>query len=140
MFNDEQKNLFKKKIIATVTVISPSGLPHVTPVWIAEHEGKLYFSTPDANVKSRYLQKNEKIAINILSHEGLKSFTVSGNGLAKKKETFENYETIVRKIAGKYTDGEKFDQFVHHMLQPTGRSLIEITAERLTNVDMTKRL
>ena len=139
MFDDEQKELLNERIIATVSVVSPSGLPHVTPVWIIEHEGKLYFNTPGTNVKSRYLQKNVNIAVNILSAGGLKSFTVSGKGMVKKKEILENYETIVRKIAKKYNDAEKIDQMVQHMLKPHERILVEITPEKLTNVDLTRR-
>ena len=64
---------------------------------------------------------------------------MSGKGIIKKKETLNNYETIVRKISEKYNDGEKVDQMIQHMLKAPERILVEITPEKLTNVDLTQR-
>lgn len=45
-----------------ISTTRPDGRPHLTPVWFAWHQGKLYACIQTASVKARNLSQNEAVA------------------------------------------------------------------------------
>ena len=100
-FTEKQLELINDKITATVSVISPNNFPHVTPVGIVELNGKIYFSSELGRVKTKYLQKNKNVAINILHPKGFPYMTIEGKGSIKTPHDFPYFNEVLSKIAKK---------------------------------------
>ncbi|OLS26455.1 MAG: hypothetical protein HeimC3_10050 [Candidatus Heimdallarchaeota archaeon LC_3] len=131
-FTDKHLSLINDKITATVAVVSPKNVPHVTPVGVVENNGKLYFSTEMGRIKTNHLLKNNNIAINIIHPKGFPYITVEGTGSIKTNENFENFHEILLKMAKKNsTNQEEIDKMMEFLLGSEKRILIEITPKRV---------
>ena len=121
-FSTEHQKLLDQSLIAIVSVLSPKGLPYLTPIWFVEYNNKIYFSTLKTRTKGKFLSQNDKIGINITHTSGHPYVSIIGKAEIKTKSDFSDYEQIVRKI---------FDRYVSSDDNNTDRILVEINPVRI---------
>ncbi|HEY4689188.1 MAG TPA: pyridoxamine 5'-phosphate oxidase family protein [Anaerolineae bacterium] len=46
-----------------IATVRPDGRPHLTPVWFAWHEGRLYLCIDPGSVKAKNLAQNRRVAL-----------------------------------------------------------------------------
>ena len=124
---DKELDYLKKKITANVVVLDSSGLPHITPIWVVEHKGRLYFSTTTNRVKYNHITHNQNIGINVLDPKGYPWISIAGHGSIKSQDQFSEYRAVADKIIHKYqTDASKIEEY-RELLTKSDRILIELT-------------
>ncbi|MHA1984792.1 MAG: pyridoxamine 5'-phosphate oxidase family protein [Candidatus Hodarchaeales archaeon] len=132
LFTDKHLELINSKITATVAVVSPKNIPHITPVGIIEYNGRLYFSSETGRVKANYLLKNNNIAVNILHPKSRLYITIEGKGLIKTKENFPDFMEVLKKMAKEFSSNrEENDKMMDFLLGSDKRILVEITPVRI---------
>ena len=132
LLTDKHLALINDKITATVSVVSPKNVPHVTPVGVVENNGKLYFSSEIGRVKTDYILKNNNIAINILHPTGFPYITIEGTGSIKTKENFEQFDEVLLKIAKKNSKTQdEIEEMMNFLLSSDKRILVELTPIRV---------
>ena len=124
---DKELDYLKKKITANVVVLASSGFPHITPIWVAEHNNKLYFSITTSRVKYKHITQNQNIGINVLDPKGYPWISIAGHGSIRSQDQFSEYPVVADKIIHKYqSDASKIEEYKGLLTQPD-RILIELT-------------
>ena len=126
-FSEKQLNLINDKLPATVAVVSPDKSPHVTPVWITEYNGRIYFTSETTRVKYRYLEKNNSIAINVTHPTGNAYVSVNGKANFIKKPELDKSLDIITKLAKTYySTQEEIEKFIKFVFESETRILVEV--------------
>lgn len=130
-FSKEQQNLLNQSLIAVVSVLSPKGLPHLTPIWFVEENNKIYFSTMITRKKGKFLRLNNSIGINITHPDGGPYVSIVGKAVIQTREKFSNYDKIVRQIFDRYVNNAEKEKMIQDNLSNKDRILIEINPVRI---------
>ena len=130
VFSADQQKLLGQSLIAVVSVLSPKGLPYLTPIWFVEHNNKLYFSTLKTRTKGKFLSQNTNIGINITHPDGFPYVSVAGKAEIRTKSEFNEYEEIVEKLFDRYVTENK-EKSIQDNLNNKDRILVEINPIRV---------
>ncbi len=130
-FSKDQQNLLDQNIIAIVSVLSPKGMPYLTPIWFTEDNNKIYFSTMITRTKGKFLTLNNNIGINITHPDGGPYVSIVGKAIIQTREKFSNYDKIVQKIFDRYVKNSEKDKMMQDNLNNRDRILVEITPIRV---------
>ena len=130
-FSKEQINLLEQKTIAIIGVISPTGIPHLTPIWFVEHEKKIYFSTLTSRSKYKFIAKNTSIGINITHPEGHPYISLVGKANIRRKEEFSDYKLVLTELFAKYISPAERETALQKNLANEERVLIEIVPTKI---------
>jgi len=112
---------------ATFGVITKENIPHLTTVWVALHNEKIYFSTETTRIKYKHIENNKdnKACISIIrTGSGYVSF--EGHLKIRNKEEFTDYHIVISKIVEKYVPLDKATEFIASILGNEMRILVEL--------------
>jgi len=87
---ERMKNLMNKPIVATLATITPEGYPHQVPLWVVEHEDKLYFSTYKSSKKARNLSDNAQVGLSVVDPSGMPYFSIFGEAAIRTKDEVDS--------------------------------------------------
>src|SRR5438094_649198 len=62
--------------IAYIATTKPNSDPHLTPIWLIYHDGKIYFETDKTTVKFQNIKQHNKIALCV---GGKETYIVEGS-------------------------------------------------------------
>lgn len=102
----------------------------MVPLWLVEHNNKLYFSAYDHSVKIRNIQINSKSGLSIVDPSGGPYFSVYGNAKLKEK-SLNDYKKIVTKIVEKYISKNNFESGMDERMKHPNRILVEFVIEKI---------
>lgn len=109
--------------LATVT---PSGVPHLMPVWAVWHEGKLWFSSSNGSRKARNLTEEPRCTMS--TEDPLEPVVVSGR--ARRVTGRHDLEAMVAAENAKYgTD------YTIEMVDPASNSVFALSPEWVFALD-----
>lgn len=128
--NQRFKSLMEKPVVATFSSFSKDGYPHMVPLWLVEHNNKLYFSAYDNGTKIRNIQFNSKSGISVVDPSGGPYFSVYGNAKLKDKN-LDDYKKIVTKIVEKYIPKDSFEAGMDERMNHPNRILVEFIIEKV---------
>jgi PPOX class probable F420-dependent enzyme len=86
--------------------LRPDGSPHVTPVWIDYDGEHVLVNSAYGRCKVRNIQRDPRVAINVLPADDQQSGYVSVSGTAELVD--EGADEHIDKLAAKYLGVEKF--------------------------------
>lgn len=129
MLSDNEKfaKLMSKNFVATLSSYTRAGYPHMVPLWIVDHQDKVYFSTYDHSVKLKNLIRNNKIGLSIVHPSGMPYFSLYGDAIIKKQVDLSDYQEIVTKIVKKYMSQDQFVDGIDERMNNPSRVLVEIS-------------
>lgn len=65
----EARELLRAPNIGHLGTVLADGGPHVVPIWLGVHEGRLVFITGPSTVKARNLARDARVSISVVHHE-----------------------------------------------------------------------
>jgi PPOX class probable F420-dependent enzyme len=109
---------------------SPSGAPHVAPIWLVVDGADLVFTTSSATVKGRHLRANPRAALSVDVEEFPFSFVVVHGpvSLSQGDPALLHWTTT---IASRYVPAGRADEFGRRNAV-TDELLCRLRVERLT--------
>lgn len=97
---EKQARLFLDRNWGNVATLRPDGSPHVTPVWVDYDGQHVLFNTAYGRAKIRHIQRDPRVAIQVLPSDDLQSGYVSVSGTAELID--EGADEHIDKLAKKY--------------------------------------
>lgn len=70
MTDEELANFLRTERTARVATVSPSGEPHVAPLWFVWHEGALYITSLKRSRRTKDIERGSRVAACIDAGEG----------------------------------------------------------------------
>jgi PPOX class probable F420-dependent enzyme len=118
----------------SLTTFKKDGSPKATPVWITGTRGSYLFTTGDKAWKTRRLQKNAAVEVQVCDMRGrVKPNTAIYRGTGEVQTGSESVETAERALAAKYGWQFKATQLVDGLRLRLGRGAKqEVVAIHLT--------
>lgn len=107
VFNIQIINLLDGKNFASLGIVTPSGFPQVTPVWIDYDEThNLLINTALGRAKERYTTINDKVGLSIFSMSNpYETVSIIGNVIEKTSDKGNHH---FNKLSKKYLNLEKY--------------------------------
>ena len=121
-------DLFERQTFAHVATMLPSGLPHVTPVWIDyDHEsGYIEFNTARGRRKERNLRADPRAAVSMTDPDDPYRYLAAWGELAELTE--EGAVEHIDALARRYMDVEEYP---HHGEEEGERVIARIAPEEV---------
>jgi nitroimidazol reductase NimA-like FMN-containing flavoprotein (pyridoxamine 5'-phosphate oxidase superfamily) len=126
-----RNRFLKSQKILRLATISPSGSPHIVPVWYMYARGRFYIGTNTNTEKAKNIKKNPRVSFCI--DTGIRSpdiFGVMGTGKAKLIIKKSNVLKIAEKILLRYFSSMR-NQSAQKLLSQTD-CIIEIIPKKIT--------
>jgi PPOX class probable F420-dependent enzyme len=99
-------DLFKKKALAHLATLMPSGEPQVTPVWIDYDGERVIFNTAVGRQKDKNLVRDGRVALSITDPDNpFRYLEVRGQ---VSERTLAGADEHIDKMAKKYTGQDKY--------------------------------
>jgi PPOX class probable F420-dependent enzyme len=67
--SDHQRNLLKQPNLAFLATVGADGVPHVTPVWVDEEEGRAVVNTADGRAKVRHVRRDPRVGLVVVNRD-----------------------------------------------------------------------
>ena len=109
---------------------SPSGEPHVAPIWFVVDDSDLVFTTGDGSVKGRNLRANPRAALAVDEAQFPYSFVVA-RGRVTLSENLDDMLAWATRIAERYVPAGRAKEFGERNAVP-GELLGRLRIEHLT--------
>lgn len=125
----KSREFLRSQKILRLATISPSGNPHIVPVWYMYANNKFYIGTNIKTEKAKNIKKNPKISFCV--DTGIKSpdiFGVMGVGRARLVLKTKRVEQIAKKILLRYFTSLE-NQSAQQLLEQTD-CIIEIVPKK----------
>ena len=103
---EQQAKLFLDKNFGAVATIRPDGTPHVTPVWVDYDGEHVLVNSAYGRCKVRNIQRDPRVAIDVLPAEDQQSGYVSVSGTAELVD--EGADEHIDKLAKKYLGVDEY--------------------------------
>lgn len=116
--------LLRGKNFGNLATLMPDGSPQVTPVWVDTDGTYVLVNTSQGRQKARNLERNARVAIDVLSQENPYKYLQVRGHVADM--TSEGAEEQIHAMAKKYQDADRYP------LQPgEQRILIKIAPDKV---------
>ena len=103
---DEAKHLFENKDFAHVATLNADGSPQVSAVWIGIDGDLITFNTAEGRLKTKNLQRDERVAISIAAQENpYESLIVQGKVV---ELTHDGADEDIDALAKRYMDVDSY--------------------------------
>jgi nitroimidazol reductase NimA-like FMN-containing flavoprotein (pyridoxamine 5'-phosphate oxidase superfamily) len=125
----KSREFFKSQKILRLATISPSGSPHIVPVWYRYTNGKFYVGTNTRTEKAKNIKNNSRVSFCI--DTGIRSpdiFGVMGVGRARLIVKPNRVQHLAEKILLRYFASMK-NQSAQKLLEQTD-CIIEIIPKK----------
>ena len=119
-------DIVEKRSIGHIATISPSGWPHVNPVWVDHEDGEyLLVNTLRGRQKDTNLQRDPRAMVSIADPDNpYRYLTVRG----RAQLTEEGADAHIDTLANKYLDLQRYP---HHDEEEESRVIVRIPAEHV---------
>jgi PPOX class probable F420-dependent enzyme len=114
---------------AKLATLTPSGWPHVMPIWFVLDGDEFVFSTGHDTVKGRYLRRDERTSLCVDDDRPPFAF-VHIRGRARVVENASDLLDWTTRIAARYVDPEQAEAYGRRNAVPT-ELLVRVRAERV---------
>jgi PPOX class probable F420-dependent enzyme len=122
---EKAAKLFLGRNWGNLVDLRPDGTPHVTPVWV-DHDGEhVLVNSAYGRAKVRHIQRDPRVAIDVLPSGDQQSGYVSVSGRAELVD--EGADAHIDKLAKKYLGVDKYP----YRAPGERRVIIRITPERV---------
>jgi PPOX class probable F420-dependent enzyme len=121
-------DLFKKKTLAHLATLMPTGEPQVTPVWIDYDGQQAVFNTAVGRQKDKNLQRDGRVSLSIADPDNPYRYLEVRGRVSER--TLSGADAHIDKMAKKYLDKDKYP-----FRQPGEvRVIFKITPEHITSM------
>jgi PPOX class probable F420-dependent enzyme len=100
------KDLFDKKIFASLVTLMPDGSPQVTPVWIDFDGEHLLFNTAAGRQKDKNLQRDGRVALALVDPDNPYRYLEVRGHVAER--TLNGADDHINKLAKKYLNRDVY--------------------------------
>ena len=122
------KDLFDKKIFASLVTLMPDGSPQVTPVWIDFDGEHVLFNTAAGRQKDKNLQRDGRVALALVDPDNPYRYLEVRGHVAER--TLNGADDHINKLAKKYLNKD-----VYPFRQPgEQRVLYKVKPERFSSM------
>jgi PPOX class probable F420-dependent enzyme len=122
------KDLFDKKIFASLVTLMPDGSPQVTPVWIDFDGEHVLFNTAEGRQKDKNLQRDGRVALALVDPDNPYRYLEVRGQVAER--TLNGADDHINKLAKKYLNKD-----VYPFRQPgEQRVLYKVKPERISSM------
>jgi PPOX class probable F420-dependent enzyme len=122
------KDLFDKKIFASLVTLMPDGSPQVTPVWIDFDGEHVLFNTAAGRQKDKNLQRDGRVALSLVDPDNPYRYLEVRGHVAER--TLNGADDHINKLARKYLNKD-----VYPFRQPgEQRVLYKVKPERFSSM------
>jgi len=121
-------DLFERRTFAHVATMLPSGMPHVTPVWVDYdvEEGYIEFNTARGRRKERNVRSNPRVGVSMLDPEDPYRFCSVWGEVSEI--TTDGAIEHIDALAKRYMDVEEYP---HHGEEEGERVIVKIAPEHV---------
>jgi PPOX class probable F420-dependent enzyme len=125
---EQYRDLFDKKVFATLATLMPDGAPQATPVWIDYDGQNVVFNTATGRRKDKNLQRDGRVSVTLVDPENpYRYLEVRGKVVER---TTQGADEHINKMAKKY-----LGQDVYPFRQPgEQRVIFKIQPERISSM------
>ena len=103
---DDYADLLDGKTFACFGTLSPSGAPHITPVWIDRDGDDLLVNTAAGRQKDRNVQRDARVGVCIVDHDDpYRYLSIEGEVVER---TTEGAVEHIDELARQYMDVEEY--------------------------------
>ena len=125
---NKYKDLFDKKIFASLVTLMPDGSPQVTPVWIDFDGEHVLFNTAEGRQKDKNLQRDGRVALALVDPDNPYRYLEVRGHVAER--TLNGADDHINKLAKKYLNRD-----VYPFRQPgEQRVLYKVKPERFSSM------
>jgi len=100
------KDLFDKKIFASLVTLMPDGSPQVTPVWIDFDGEHVLFNTAAGRQKDKNLQRDGRVALALVDPDNPYRYLEVRGRVAER--TLDGADDHINKLAKKYLNKDVY--------------------------------
>ena len=131
-FTTCQKDFLARPIFANISIIHAKfRLPIVFPAWVLEYENKLYLTTAVQAHKVKYIEKDNRIGLNIVDPKGYPYLAISGTASFIHKADSARFDLLRNKIVDKYDVSGDYRARTAKDPNPIERIMIEIVPMKI---------
>lgn len=103
---DAARALVDRPLIAAFTTLTPTGVPHTTPVWIARDGDVLLVNTASGRVKARNVERDPRVSVCMVDPDDpMNALAVEGTVV---EVTTEGADALIDALSLKYTGSPTF--------------------------------
>jgi PPOX class probable F420-dependent enzyme len=125
---NKYRDLFDKKIFASLVTLMPDGSPQVTPVWIDFDGEHVLFNTAAGRQKDKNLQRDGRVALALVDPDNPYRYLEVRGHVAER--TMNGADDHINKLAKKYLNRD-----VYPFRQPgEQRVLYKVKPERFSSM------
>jgi PPOX class probable F420-dependent enzyme len=122
---DPYRDLFERPSIATIATLTPTGYPHVTPVWIDYDGEHLLVNTARGRRKERNVAQNPSVGVSVIDPDDFYRYLSAYGDVTDLRE--EGAVEHIHELSVRYT-GEEYGNLE---AEDGARVIIEITPEHV---------
>ncbi len=126
----EMEAFLARPLVADFVTLRPGGAPHVAPVWHEFADGKFYVYTSRAFQRVRNIERDDRVALSIASHDMPYAYVVAeGRAVVTRDRVGE----VGRSITTRYIGADNLDRVEEFLRQTLDDDsvLIELVPTRL---------